>query len=515
MKYKNAIKNPIIRGTLILTLTGAITRLLGFYYRVFLSDLIGAKELGIYQLVFPVYVLAISFCCQGIQTALTKCISTLLASENHKKMKLCFLITLIISLLLSIMTCAGIYLYADFLSVHFVRNHDTAACIQIVSLGLPFVAIKCCIHGYCLGLKHSKIIALSQLIEQIFRIGGTYALAITLTDNMPKGAALAAAGIVCGEICSCIYSVGSILKHFKGAGSYYRQTCIAHPDQEKNVILTLYKDSLLLTGNRVCMTLLASFESVLIPSMLTLYNGNSDYSLELFGVLMGMALPFIMLPSTLTNSLSSMLLPAVSESKAGNQNAKLSAMMQTSMRFCLLLGIFSSILFMIYGKDLGVAVFSNRSAGTFIFMMSPLCPFIYISTTLSAILNGLNKTGINLIYHLLAVTIRICFILFIVPTCGMKGYLWGLLASYLILTLLLISTIRIDISFSLDYNKCILIPAILATITGALLYLAYNYICSLCIAPKLLWLFCILTVYACIYFPICLYNNKIVIGQIR
>lgn len=508
MQYRTTLKNPIIRGTLILTLAGAVTRLLGFYYRVFLSGLIGAKELGIYQLVFPVYILAISFCCQGIQAALTKCISALLATGSCKKMRSCFLYTLIISLILSIMTCVGIFFYADFLAVHFVRNAATTDCIRIVALGLPFVAIKCCIHGYCLGLKRSKIIALSQLIEQICRIGGTYALAVTLAGGAAKTAALAAAGIVCGEISSCLYSVCSMLRYFKSTKDTACHASTAYAKKEAAICHALWTDSILLTGNRVCMTLLSSFEAVLIPSMLTLYHGDSDYSLELFGILMGMALPFIMLPSTLTNALSSMLLPAVSESKAGNQKHRLSSMTQTSLQFCLILGIFSAILFMIYGRDLGTVVFSNAIAGEFIFMMSLLCPFIYVSATLSSVLNGLNKTGLNLFFHLLAVTVRICFILFVVPTTGMKGYMWGLLASYLLLTLLLLSTIRIDITFSLDYNQCLLIPAILATISGALLYLAYSYICSLHIAPKLLWLGCILTLYVLLYFPICLSMMK-------
>ena len=54
-------KQTIIKGTLILTITGIATKLLGFYNRIFLTRLIGVKELGVYQLIFPVYLLAFSF----------------------------------------------------------------------------------------------------------------------------------------------------------------------------------------------------------------------------------------------------------------------------------------------------------------------------------------------------------------------------------------------------------------------------------------------------------------------
>ena len=50
----------IIRGTLILTLAGILTRLIGFYYRIFLSHTFGEEAVGLYQLIFPVYALFFS-----------------------------------------------------------------------------------------------------------------------------------------------------------------------------------------------------------------------------------------------------------------------------------------------------------------------------------------------------------------------------------------------------------------------------------------------------------------------
>ena len=50
-------KQTIIKGTLILTITGILTKCLGFYNRIFLTRLIGVKELGTYQLIFPLYTL--------------------------------------------------------------------------------------------------------------------------------------------------------------------------------------------------------------------------------------------------------------------------------------------------------------------------------------------------------------------------------------------------------------------------------------------------------------------------
>ena len=51
-----------IKGTLLLTVTGLLSRLIGFFYRIFLSHTIGAHGLGIFQLVLPLQMLVMSVC---------------------------------------------------------------------------------------------------------------------------------------------------------------------------------------------------------------------------------------------------------------------------------------------------------------------------------------------------------------------------------------------------------------------------------------------------------------------
>ena len=65
----------LIRGTLILTFTGIATRLIGFFYRIFLSRSFGETAVGLYQLIFPVYALAISLTSAGIQTAISRSVA--------------------------------------------------------------------------------------------------------------------------------------------------------------------------------------------------------------------------------------------------------------------------------------------------------------------------------------------------------------------------------------------------------------------------------------------------------
>ena len=81
----SSAKHPVFTGTAILTCAGILSRLIGFFYRIFLSRTIGAQGLGIYQMIFPVYAFCLSGVTAGIQSALSRCCSAALSKGNPRK----------------------------------------------------------------------------------------------------------------------------------------------------------------------------------------------------------------------------------------------------------------------------------------------------------------------------------------------------------------------------------------------------------------------------------------------
>jgi drug/metabolite transporter (DMT)-like permease len=78
-------KSPLITGTLLLASAGFITRIIGFFNRIYLSQLIGPKEMGIYQLIFPVYMISFAFCCHGMELALSQLIASSCAKSSSSR----------------------------------------------------------------------------------------------------------------------------------------------------------------------------------------------------------------------------------------------------------------------------------------------------------------------------------------------------------------------------------------------------------------------------------------------
>lgn len=104
-----SVKKQIIQGTIVLTSATLLSRILGFLYRIFLSNLMGAKGMGLFQLIFPVLGFATSVSCGGIQIA----VSRFVAESKNKNSKFMILISsLVMSAVLSAFTAFILYKFA-------------------------------------------------------------------------------------------------------------------------------------------------------------------------------------------------------------------------------------------------------------------------------------------------------------------------------------------------------------------------------------------------------------------
>ena len=75
--------NPLITGTIILTITGLPVGLSAFY-RIFLSRVFGAEGMGLYQLTSPVLALTFSVTVSGMQTAISKFVASETSTKDYR-----------------------------------------------------------------------------------------------------------------------------------------------------------------------------------------------------------------------------------------------------------------------------------------------------------------------------------------------------------------------------------------------------------------------------------------------
>lgn len=479
-------RKEFVKGTLLLTGAGLFCRILGFFYRIYVSRTIGAEGLGLYNMIHPLFSIAFAVCAGSIQTALSQYVAA-----NREKGKPVFLCGLFLSLGLSVIPVVLLCKGKVFLASNILSEPQAARYLPVLAVSVPFACLHACINGYYYGMNKAHIPSFSQIAEQVIRMSIVWLLVGYLEKNgKPVTVGLAVEGHLIGEMASAVFTFLALFlvppqkegmkennerkerrerqnekeEQFGRAGRQRQEQKGGEEDAafagssvfaNLGPILVL---ALPLMGNRLVLNLLGSAEAILIPSRLIDYGLTNKEALSVYGVLTSMALPFILFPSAITNSMAVLLLPSAARAQARKDKGRISTMVTLSFKCSCYMGILCIGLFTRFGKSLGTIIFHNEMSGSFIMVLCWLCPFMYLATTMGSIQNGLGKTGITFLQNMFAMGIRLVFVLCAVPIFGIKGYLWGFLVSELLLAFLCCFSVGRQVTFSRNMTECILQP---------------------------------------------------------
>lgn len=462
--FNNMLKSSIVKGTIILTIAGFITRIIGFFFRIFLTGVIGAEGLGIYQLIFPVQIVCYSLCTMGFELSISKLVAS--SKKSLREARAYLICGLIISVSISLIIAIIVYVNAHYIAVRFLFESRCTMLIKYMSISIPLASIHSCICGYYLGLKRTNIPAISQLVEQTVRVASIYIMVTILAKNDTSvSPAVAVIGSTIGEIASTFYCIMNLKLRKKKITPTADNKLIL-----KNKSGRILQLSIPLTLNKLMLSILQSIQSVLIPSMLLIYGISSSDALSIYGVILGLVIPLVMFPSAIINSLSIILLPAISEAESNNNSKKICLTIEKSVSFCMVFGILCSVIFYNYSVPISTMLF-HADYSEYIKYMGFVCPFIYITSTLASTINGLGHTEITFIHSIISTVIQILSIIFLIPKIGISGFIIGQLVSCVISSIShYISMYRL-VTFKINMLKSCFLPA------AILILLTYIFKC--------------------------------------
>ena len=432
-------KHPLILGTALLTGASLISRILGFFYRIFLSRTIGANGLGLYQLIFPVFTLCLALSASGIQTAISRYVAA--AKRPHVYLWCGMFLSVFLAAILSVF----VYWLAPWIASDILKESRTTELLRLVCLAFVPSAIHACFNGYYYGKKNSVPPSICQIVEQLARVFGTLLIYQILQEKRQSLEPIHAVwGLVIGELAGLFVNVSSYL--IIGSIDKIPKTSFKISSILPKIVMPLKMLGIMaipLTLNHVLMTLSHSLEHLLLPQQLMLFGYTSDEALGHFGILTGMALSVIFFPSAITNSLSVLLLPRISETKSRGDVSAVLDTIKGALCCGTALGSLCTFVFLFSADWFGTYLFNNSIAGFYIRTLSILCPFLYTSSLLSSIVNGLGYASLTLTCNLSGCAIRIIAIWFFVPLYGMYAYIISMIVGAVIVTGELLLVVKI------------------------------------------------------------------------
>lgn len=412
--------DSIIKSTLILTMAGLITKVIGFIYRVYMAKELGAEIMGLYQLIMPLYILAWSISCSGLTTTISKLTSEYYSKKKYGDMKLFLYNALMISFFLSSGLSIILYIFAESLGAHFYNDMRVVEPLKVLTFSFPFMALGSSIRGYFYGIQKSLIPASSQVIEQVIKV----LVIFVLISNLGSFTVIyAIIGVVISEFIGFLY----VLYEYKKHGSHINSLSSSTLTYKKSFLI-LSSMALPLTLNKVLTSSLVAYENVLIPIKLVEYGYSKQYALETFGKLTGMALPLIYFPSSLLVAISISLVPALSSAKAKNSIKSIEDSVSKTLLFTSFSSFWALAFFIVFANHLSSLIFEENII-VYLQYLAIVAPLLYFQMVLNGILSGLGEHITLFVNNIIGSLITITAIYILIPKFGLIGFIIGLTLS--------------------------------------------------------------------------------------
>lgn len=445
-------KQSVAQGTLVLTASSLFNRILGFIYQILMVRLLKAEGIGLFSMIYPIYVLFLVVASAGIPVAISKLVAEESARGNlahaYRILQISLGYVFGSALVLSVI----LFLFGTPLLTMVFDNPDVHPAFKVLTPGILIVAMCSAFRGFFQGLQQMSPTALTQAVEQMVRVVSGVTLAYLF---MPQGIAWAtagaSAGVVLGELSGFLLMLLIFLTRRPVVAGGTRTAVSFEPLRITSC--RIFSVAGPVTVSRVFSTALMTIDAVMIPKRLAAAGLSIAEATAAYGKLAGMAQTLLFTPGILTISLATALLPAISNAHARGDSTLLLSRVGSALRLTLLIGIPSAVLFLTLPRHICGLLFGYPEAGAILQFLAVGGPFLYIVQTTTGILQGLGKAMQPLVNLLVASVLKIAGVYYLtaMPGLAVNGAALALAAHLAVMALLNLRDIHRHTGHRPDY----------------------------------------------------------------
>lgn len=419
----------LFKTVALITVFSVLTRVLGFVFRIFLSRMVGAEALGIYQVAFSVFMVLMTIISSGLPLVISRMSATFLANKENRKESSLNTVSLLYSLILSVCLCLIVLIFRNLFSKLFTDSR----CMEILIVLLPslvFSSVYSSIRGSLWGRGNYFALCVTELYEQVVRI-----ILSILVLNVGFSAIENALNVGWTLNIACLLSMIFVILLFFFYGGRFGKP-------NKKLLKPLIKQSTPITLMRVAGSFIQPLIAVVVPSRLMAIGYTNSQAMSLYGIAVGMTMPLLYIPTTLIGSLSTALIPDISSALAQNDQKHVNNRVNTSISFALFISCLFVPVFLGLGEHMGVFLYDNIMSGTLLQSASWVLIPMGLTNISSALLNSLGLEKKSFVYFLIGSVFMFIALWFLPSFIGINAFVWGMGINYTISAILNIRLLK-------------------------------------------------------------------------
>lgn len=401
-------KNLFIKSTLILILSGFLTKILGFIIKVIYTRIIGEYGISLYSIAVPTYSLLLTIATLAIPISISK-----LVSENKGRSIRILTSAAFLIISINLVLVFVIFLTKDFLAVNLLKEPKASPIIMAFALTLPFVSISSVLKGYFVGKQNMVPHATSNIIEQIVRL---IIILVVLPILKRKSDMLAILGLILLTIISEISSIIVFLFFLPKKINFNTKIL-----PSKKITKDILDISIPTVSGRIIGNIGYFFEPIILTNLLLFSGYNNSYILSEYGAYNAYSLALLTMPSFFIGAIATSLLPEISKFNGNNNLKMVKRRIHQSIIFSLIIGIFFSLLIFIFRDKLLFSLYNTTKGSDYIKVLAPFFVLFYLEGVLTSSLQALGYAKVTMNITLYGVIIKL-FIMAILSLCHIGIY---------------------------------------------------------------------------------------------
>jgi len=369
----------------LITVFAVTTRAIGFVFRIFLSRVLGAEMLGVYQIALSFFMVFLTIVASGLPLVVSKEVAKAVERGKDKDIAKVAIAGLVIALVLGALLCVTVYLLREFVGTVFTDKR----CLQILLVLMPgvlFSAPYIALRAVWWGEKRFFLLGVTELFEQMIRVI-LFVLVLGIGFMGLDSAGLAAVSFTMACAASAVAVIVVYMKQRRNASLRGAKGNEAIPT--KTFYSPLIKSAAPITGVRVIGSIALPIISVILPLRLVKAGWTASQAIAGYGIMVGMTLPLLTIPGTIISALSTALVPELSGLRQSGDITAVHKRVVGSLRFTLFIVFLMLPAFMAIGEGVGIFLYDNALAGTYLTQMAWVMIPLALSQITNAILNSL------------------------------------------------------------------------------------------------------------------------------
>lgn len=426
------MNQTFVKSTLILSIATLVSKILGSIFRIPLQNIAGDEVLGIFSLVYPVYMVALILSVAGIPVAISKLISEARVNKDHEQIGEIYRTASILTLLFGVTSFSLVMIFSDQIA-GLLGGPSVKPALIIVSLTLlvaPYMAVY---RGYFQGFENMVPTALSQVIEQFVRVGLILILAVVLVSKNYSSASIAGGimiGSSLGALASLIYLQRLYRKSIQKNKVVKRSPFSFEKFLQTSKVILLI--SIPISIGAITMALVNFVDSLTIPMSLLNANVPSSELNYLYGIY-GRGLSLVQIVTVFSSSLVLPLIPLITRKLAENDLISTREIIGKTHFMSHLISWPAAFGLFALTVPLNIALFTNTEGSYVLSIISISSVFTSLAILGTGILQGMNLAKHAAYIVVGAVVLKIITNILFIQQFGLVGAAYSTLLIYIVI----------------------------------------------------------------------------------